>query len=452
MLWWVFIYGLKELPDNLMTESDNDKLAFSLIQRADEEPRLPTKVFIFWFIGAFFYLYQSVLKVMPSLIAQDLTVDLNIAATSLGTLGGIYFLAYASLQLPIGVLLDRFGVRRLMAGSIALCAFGALLFSMASSLYSAVIARFIIGMGASGAFIGTIKLVTMWFPERLVPIFTGLTVFIGSMGSVLGNKPMAVLLRYVTWQGASRLLALIGFGLAIVCFVFLRNNPEKQNKIRNFKDLSKGFKQVIRSPQILLIAFFAFFIYLPLSVLADMWGNLFIRRAYNFSLTQASECIQMIYFGVAFGAPIFGLIASIYTNYRIIFRVITVSQIPIIAAIIWFQLPNMIALQTACFLLGILLGGQALKFNAAFAHASPAVSASIVGFVNMLCMLGGFVFQQLIGVLLDVFWDGQMQDGHIFYNGEVFSKALSIHIFALAICFFLTYYIKNKEQEPDEEL
>jgi MFS family permease len=183
-----------------------------------------------------------------------------------------------------------------------------------------------------------------------------------------------------------------------------------------------------------------------------MWGNLFIQRAYGLSRTQASECIQMIYFGVAFGAPGFGLIASIYTNYRLIFRIITVSQIPIMASIIWFQLPNILALQTTCFLLGILLGGQALKFNAAFAHASSAVSASIVGFVNMLCMLGGFVFQQLIGILLDVFWDGSMQDGHIFYTADTFSKALSIHIFALAICFFLTYYIRNKEHEVDEEL
>lgn len=433
-------------------DEDKDKLAFSLMKAEETEPRLPMKIFLFWFIGAFFYLYQSVLKVMPSLIAQDLTVDLNIAATSLGALGGIYFLAYASLQLPIGVLLDRFGVRRLMSFSIALCAFGALLFSLSSNFYFALSARFVIGMGSSGAFIGAIKLVTMWFPTRLVPIFTGLTVFVGSMGSVIGNKPMAVLLKYVSWREASQLLSFIGFGLSVLCFTFLRNNTAQANRIRNFKDLAEGFKQVVKSPQILLIAFFAFFIYLPLSVLADMWGNLFIQRAYGLSRTQASECIQMIYFGVAFGAPAFGLFASIYRNYRLIFRIVTVCQIPIMAAIIWFKMPNLIALQAACFMLGILLGGQALKFNAAFAHASSAVSASIVGFVNMLCMFGGFVFQQLIGILLDVFWDGSMQDGHAFYTAETFSKALSIHIFALAICFFLTYYIRNKEQEADEEL
>lgn len=435
-----------------MIEDDNDKLAFSLLKKEDTEPKLPSKIFIFWFIGAFFYLYQSVLKVMPSIIAQDLTIDLNITAISLGTLGGIYFLAYASLQLPIGVLLDRFGVRRLMTASISLCALGAFLFSFSNGFYTALAARFIIGMGSSGAFIGTIKLVTMWFPERLVPIFTGLTVFVGSMGSVIGNKPMAILLRYITWREASQILATIGAGLAVVCFIFLRNNTARKNKIRNFKDLIEGFKQVVKSPQILLIAFFAFFIYLPLSVLADMWGNLFLQRAYDLSRTQASACIQMIYFGVAFGAPAFGLIASIYTNYRIIFRIITVCQIPVMAAIIWFKLPNILALQGTCFVLGILLGGQALKFNAAFAHASPAVSGSIVGFVNMLCMFGGFVFQQLIGILLDIFWDGRMQDGHVFYTSETFSKALSIHIFALAICFFCTYYIRNKEQESDEEL
>ncbi len=436
----------------MIHNDDNDRLAFALMEKSESEPGLPLKILVFWFIGAFFYLYQSVLKVMPSVIAQDLSVDLNIAATSLGMLGGIYFLAYASMQLPIGVLLDRFGVRRLMTVAIFMCALGALLFSMAGSFYTALAARFVIGMGASGAFIGSIKLITMWFPERLVPVFTGLTVFVGSMGSVIGNKPVAMLLQFMPWRYLTLILSFVGFVLAAVCFIIIRNNTTYQNRVRSFADLMQGFKQVVRSPQILLIASFAFFIYLPLSVLADMWGNLFIQRAYDLSRTEASSCIQMIYFGTAFGAPGFGLIASIYTNYRIIFRMITVAQIPVIAAIIWFQLPNVLSLQVACFLLGVLLGGQALKFNAAFAHASPAVSASIVGFVNMLCMFGGFVFQQLVGFLLDIFWDGGMEAGHKIYSTDNFSHALIIHVVALALCFFSTYFIRNKEQETDEEL
>lgn len=433
-------------------DDENEKRAFSLLDENETQPSLPLKIFLFWFIGAFFYLFQSVLKVMPSLIATELTIDLNIAATSLGTLGGMYFLAYACLQLPIGVMLDRFGVRRLMTVAIAFCATGAFLFSIATNFYTALFARCIIGMGASGAFIGTIKLITMWFPDKLVPVFTGLTVFLGSMGSVLGNKPMSLLIKHTSWRFANQSLSIIGFGLSIVCFLFLRNNTSKKLKVRNFKDLLQGFKEVVKSPQILLIASFAFFIYLPLSVLADMWGNLFLQRAYDLTRTEASEAIQMIYFGVAFGAPGFGLIASIYTNYRIIFRLITVAQIPIMAAIIWFKLPNIIALQVACFCLGILLGAQALKFNAAFAHASPKVSASIVGFVNMLCMFGGFVFQQIIGFMLDIFWTGSMLEGHKYYDEETFSKALSIHIIALAVCFFFTYYIRNKEKETSQEL
>lgn len=431
---------------------DEDRIAFSLMERDESEPGLPLKIFLFWFIGAFFYLYQSVLKVIPGVITQDLTVDLDIAATSLGLLGGIYFLAYASMQLPIGVLLDRFGVRRLMTVAIALCAFGAFLFSRSESLMMALVARFVIGMGASGAFIGTIKLITMWFPERLVPVFTGLSVFVGSMGSVLGNKPVAMLLEMFSWRQVVLFLSFVGVCLSVVCFLVVRNNNDGQNKVRSFKDLMQGFKQVVKSPQILLIASFAFFIYLPLSVFADMWANPFIQSAYGLTRTEASSCVQMIYFGTAFGSPIFGLIASIYTNYRIIFRIITVAQIPVMASIIWFQLPNVALLQVACFALGILLGGQALKFNAAFAHASPTVSASIVGFVNMLCMFGGFVFQQFVGVLLDMLWSGSMEAGHKVYTSETFGYALSIHIIALALCFFSTYFIRNKDQELDEEL
>lgn len=430
---------------------DENSRPFELMDEADPKlTKFPTKIFLFWAIGSMFYMYQSILKVSTGLFAKDLQIDLNISATSLGALGAIYFLAYSLMQVPIGIMLDRFGVRRLLTIAITLCASGALVFSMSNNLFMALCGRFLIGMGASGAFIGTIKIVTMWFPNKLIPVFTGLSVFAGSLGSVAGNKPLAILLETQSWRQVMQLLAIAGILLAILYFAIVRNKETSSTSTRTLKEIFVNIKDLFKSPQILLIASFAFLIYVPLTVFADMWGNIFLQQAYNLTKSDAAGCIQLIYFGVGFGAPMFGIIASMYTNYRILFRLVSAAQLPILAGIIWFKLPSIEMLKTFLFMLGIMLGGQALKFNAAFAHSSPKISASVVGFVNMMCMFSGFIFQQIVGLLLDISWDGLMKDGAPLYSQRNFSFALSMHLVTLALCFFLTYYIKNKDQEEDD--
>lgn len=431
---------------------EKDHLAFSLVMETDPENKFPYKIFWFWFLSAIFYTYQWILKAFPGVVANELIVDFGISATSLGTLTGLYFLSYSVLQIPIGLILDRFGVRKLIGISVSLCAIGAWLFSVSSDFNIVLVSRFLVGMGASGAFIGTIKVITMWFPEKLIPVFTGLTVLMGSIGGVLVNKPLSWLLQTCTWREVMFGLSIFGAILSVLCMLFLRNNEKSSAQITNFEDLKAGLRQVVQSRQILLIAIFALFIYLPLSVLADQWGNLFLQTCYHFSREEASSCIQMSYFGIAIGGPAFGIVAATYTNYRIIFRLVTVVQIPILASIIWLHLPSIEILQIFLFLLGLSLGGQALKFNAAFAHASPSSSGSIVGFVNTICMLGGYFVPQLIGFLLDFCWEGALQDGRKIYSEAAYAKAFSVFMIALGICFFLTYYIKNKQQESDDDL
>ncbi len=405
------------------------------------------RVFVFWFLPALFYTYQMVLTVLPGVIAKELIVDFSISATSLGALTGVYFLAYSSLLIPIGLALDRFGVRRLIPMAIALCSFGAWLFSVSSHFSLLLFARVLIGMGASGALLGTLKITTMWFPKKITPIFTGLAILMGSLGGYIGNKPVSILLQTYSWREVVLGLSILGAFLSVISFLVLRDNEKVASKHSSFAEVKAGLLQVIKSPQVLLIASFSLFIYLPRTVFADQWGNLFLQNCYKISREEASSCIQMLYFGLAIGGPAFGLLASVYSNYRIIFRTIAVVQIPLLASIIWIHLPTIELLQTTLLILGFFLGAQALKFNAAFGHAPPSSSGSIVGFVNTLSMFGGYLASQLIGLLLDLFWDGTLQDGHKIYSEDAFAQAFGVFIVALAFCFFSTYYIKNKQED-----
>ncbi len=416
------------------------------------------KIVFFWLIGGVFYLYQSILKVSPSVIFDDLISTFGISASHYGAISSFFYGGYALMQIPIGVLLDRHGARKLMAASIMFCASGSFIFSISPTWPLLLLARLLIGIGASGAFIGTMKIITMWFSVRLTPIFAGFTVVAGALGSILGNKPFQSLTKLHSWKVLYFWLAVIGFGLSVLAFLFLRDRKveaDSNSTASDFKSLFIGLRKIIVNPQIILIAAFAFLIYMPLSVIADTWGVTFLETMYPANSNEAAEANSLIYIGLAVGSTIFGYIASITPNYRIIFRIVSVAQLPVLSILIWFKLPNFYLVEALLVMLGLLLGGQALKFNAAFANASPEYTGAIVGFVNMCCMLSGFIFQQGVGYLLDLSWMNRAgalsPEGKPAYAEADFAFALSTHLIALALCFFITYFIKNKINEEATE-
>src|SRR5690606_31220485 len=113
-------------------------------------------VWIFWGIAALFYFYQFILRVSPGVMSQELMRDFAVQGCALGVLGAFYYNAYAAMQIPLGILLDRFGPRRLMAASCAVATLGTYLFSQAETLSVASFGRLLMGAGAACGFIGTL--------------------------------------------------------------------------------------------------------------------------------------------------------------------------------------------------------------------------------------------------------------------------------------------------------
>ena len=143
-----------------------------------------------WSTGAMFFFYAWVLRVAPSVMVEELMREFAVGAGVLGHLSAAYFYGYAGMQIPVGLLLDRFGPRRLMTVAALACAGGCILFAVSDTLTAATVGRFLIGACAAFSLVGAMAIAGQWFPAHFA-ILSGLAMAAGMTGGMVGQAPLA---------------------------------------------------------------------------------------------------------------------------------------------------------------------------------------------------------------------------------------------------------------------
>jgi len=151
-------------------------------------------------------------RFVNAILAPHLVADLNLTAGNLGLLVSAYFLVSALFQVPLGLMMDRFGPRRVQAVLIALGGVGALIFAAAATWPIALLGRIIMGVGAAGALMTSFQAVALWFPKTRWPFFNGVIMSVGGIGSLLATLPTEWLIGFFGWRS-------LMVGIAIACFI-----------------------------------------------------------------------------------------------------------------------------------------------------------------------------------------------------------------------------------------
>jgi MFS family permease len=167
------------------------------------------------------YYLSYLFRTVNAVIAERLLADLGVAAAELGLLTSAYFLAFASVQLPLGVALDRHGPRRVQSALLLVAAVGAAVFATASSFAGLVIGRALIGFGVAGALMAGLKALVLWFPKERLPLVNGAFVTIGALGALTATAPAEWLLAWTDWRGLFLLLAAATATVAIGIFALV---------------------------------------------------------------------------------------------------------------------------------------------------------------------------------------------------------------------------------------
>jgi len=169
------------------------------------------------------YFLSYFFRTINAVLAATLTKDLGLSASALGLMTAVYFLTFAIIQLPLGILLDRFGPRRVQSAMLLVTAAGAMIFASGSRLEILIVGRALIGLGAAGALIGGLKAIVLCFPKERVPLFNGYFIMLGTLGAVAATLPADWLLTYLSWRS---LLALAGAATAVVAALTFTFAPE----------------------------------------------------------------------------------------------------------------------------------------------------------------------------------------------------------------------------------
>ena len=165
------------------------------------------------------YFLSYFFRAVNAVVGPRLVADLGLTATELGLLTSAYLFAFALFQLPLGVLLDRFGPRRVQAGLLACAATGALVFALGHDIVTLTLARALIGLGFAGGLMSGFKAVVLWVPEPHRALANAGVMSFGALGILVATVPTELAVQAVGWRGVFVGLASITFAVAALIFV-----------------------------------------------------------------------------------------------------------------------------------------------------------------------------------------------------------------------------------------
>lgn len=380
-------------------------------------------------IAAIFYAYDFLLRIQPNIFASNLMHFYQIDATGVGIIYAAYYWAYTPLQIPAGLIIDRYNTRTVLWISALLCSVGALLFPTIQSYPMALFTRILMGIGSGFAFIGALKLAAMWLPKRYFATFSGIATALGTIGAIVNNSIITELAVHYGWQQAVLITGYIGLGITVILFLTIRSKPKDLKPIpHEFKNWEHALRRlwfIAKQRAFWINGFVGGIAFLPISVLASMWGTNFLEIAYKLPPGHAAIADAMIFVGVAIGGPTSGWLSDHIGRRKPLIYIGLIASALSIFAILYSQNISEPTLFSLLFLLGLFTGPQTIVFAISKEISPPRTTGTATASTNLLVTFGGAIFAPLIGFLLVRFWDGTiLPTGVPLYSSETYRHAL----------------------------
>lgn len=403
-------------------------------------------------IASLFYMYEFSLQVAPSVMTSELIKDFSLNAISVGFISSIFYFSYTPVQILGGISYDTFGPRIVMSTAIFICALGALCFGMAHSYNMLLVGRLLMGVGAACSFTGALLLISRWFPKNYFAPVSALLQMMCSIGAILGQIPLAYLIAHYGWQQSILGFASIGFVLAVLLVLVIRNYPRWNSAPPQTekKRPLQGLKEVLSNQQSWMLFLYGFFSWAPMVIFAALWGIPYLCEAFDVTTAQASTALANMWIGLAVASPIIG-----YVSEKIGHRtslLIFVKAVGLVATLILLFYPQVTFQESyiLLFLMGVSCSGQALGFSIVNEINRPQNAGTAMGFTNTALVIGGVLMQPLASYLIKFFWDGQVINQLPYYSISAYHHAmLLLPLTNLAGIIISGFFIKETHCKPN---
>lgn len=344
------------------------------------------------------------------------------------------------MQIPGGMLLDRFSPRLIITLASATCAFGALWMTFAHGFMPAFAGRFLIGLGSSFGFVSLMIVTLNWFPKKYFAPLIGVGQFVGALGPLAAGAPIALLFRYL--QGNWRIIflgvALFGGILTFLIGLFLRDKPRSHSAII-FVDrqasLGKRLRSLFAIKQIWAVMIYGATVYVTMPLLGAFWGTSYLI-ARGHTPASSALIVSMIWLGLAIGSPLFSKLSEVMKRRKPILAFCGGVGVVASMLILLSGSSNNYYLGLLFLLVGLASAGQNLSFAIITEHAPKSLKATALGINNTAIMGLAAILPPFVTSIIQFFTHGEHPSLAAYTMGfsvipVVYGIALFVAIFGL---------------------
>ena len=274
------------------------------------------------------YTVSQFLRTSIGVLSPNMMNDFNINPNDMGLLGGVFFLSFAIFQIPAGILIDRFGPRKVMSSVIIFAVLGSIIFALSNSFYSLLIGRIFMGLGCSICLMGSLVLITRWRDTNQFSKLAGIILAVGGIGGLLATTPLSYFSELYGWRLSFWLAAVVTFFVMLLYYFVLEDRDKglfinKKNKLISPKNLffvlkERNFKFMI--PMSLMS-------YSSLVVILGLWGAPYLKDIHGLESIERGKILMLMAISWNIGSFVFGRLRSIFGSYK---RVVIFGSIGVI--------------------------------------------------------------------------------------------------------------------------
>ncbi len=363
---------------------------------------------IFLLATSHFFLSQFY-RTSSAVIATQLIQDLALDTEGLGLLSASFFYGFAATQIPIGLLLDKVGPRKLMTILSLLGILGAFIFSAADSLAMGLIGRILLGIGMACNLMGTFKLLTHWFGPLVFATLSGVVVSIGTLGNIVATTPLVMLVEHMGWRQSFQLIAGINLVLTLTLFFVVRDRPAPSSEGPSDRESSISIKQAFTNLTMLwkerdywIISLATFVRYGTFAAFQALWAGPFLMEAMGYSAVKTGNLILLMTVGIITGSPFWGALSDRVFKTRkwvIVFCLAGVAA----SALFLMLIPPEAGLVVVAFLFfafGFFSSAGILMYPHIKDRMPIQMAGAAMTGINFFNMMGPALFLQGIGILM----------------------------------------------------
>jgi MFS family permease len=387
-----------------------------------------------WGLGAALYLIGFYQRVAPAVITDQLMTEFAIGGAALGNLSAFYFYSYVVMQIPTGVIADRWGPRRLLTAGAGIAALGSAIFAFAPDIFWANFGRLLIGGSVAVAFVSMLKLASHWFSPQHYALAAGLALLTGVCGGVVAGVPLRLLVEAFGWRAVMAVTAALTALLCAAIWLRVRDDPLECGYASHFhgshESLApvsawRGLKQILSYRNVWIITLVPIGFSGAVLTFAGLWGVPYLRQVHGLDPKSAAAITSTLLVAWALGGPTMGSWSQKMGRRKPLYLITSVIALLGWSAIIFLPLPLWV-LVALLIPTGFASGNITIGFAWTRESVPPQLVGTASGFVNMGPLMGGMFLQPAVGWMLDQRWSGTLAAGVKVYDAAAYRAGFSI--------------------------